>query len=336
MGALSCPPWVPHPWRGPSPPARKGLVPPLAPTCHPLLAPLQPRGARSRARTLLCFLFCLLQFENKSLWIRLASDPSPRRAEGTPPHVPASPPTPPSRQQPPRESLYLLTYISTPPLQNLCFPKNSYTVWEGGAKRGEKQGGGNGDGVSPAPGGLLARRGSPQPCSALGWGHRRLQPHLGRVTLLPYSFIIIIIIIPFFFFLNSCKVLGRGGQKENGAPIPQPGTTGVSRIPPQDGELGWGGAYEGFTGQGGAGGRGLTRLLPTTYKRERDGGGCKRHPGVLWGGPPGSHPAGSQRGGGPGHGRSHPAPAGPPGCAGPTGRPRSSPPPRAAGPCPST
>ena len=135
MGALSCPPWVPHPWRGPSPPARKGLVPPLAPTCHPLLAPLQPRGARSRARTLLCFLFCLLQFENKSLWIRLASDPSPRRAEGTPPHVPASPPTPPSRQQPPRESLYLLTYISTPPLQNLCFPKNSYTVWEGGAKR---------------------------------------------------------------------------------------------------------------------------------------------------------------------------------------------------------
>lgn len=138
MGALSCPPWVPHPRRGPSPPARKGLVPPLAPTCHPLLAPPWPGGLGAGLG--LC---SVSYFVCYSLRIKVCGSGSPwiHRCIGQkgPPPTSLLQPPPPDRQQPLWESLYLLTYISTPPLQNLCFPKNSYTVW-GGGRGGQARG----------------------------------------------------------------------------------------------------------------------------------------------------------------------------------------------------
>lgn len=240
MGALSCPPWVPHPRRGPSPPARKGLVPPLAPTCHPLLAPPWPGGLGAGLG--LC---SVSYFVCYSLRIKVCGSGSPRihrriGQKGPPPTSLLQPP-PPDRQQPLWESLYLLTYISTPPLQNLCFPKNSYTVWgggEGGAKRGAKRGEGNGDGASPAPG-APGEEGAPHPRSALGWGHRRPQPRLGRVTLLPYSFIIIIIIIPFFLTRAKYWGGGEGAKKRAGPPSHSRAPRGSHVSPPRMG--GWGG-----------------------------------------------------------------------------------------------
>lgn len=198
MGALSCPPWVPHPRRGPSPPARKGLVPPLAPTCHPLLAPPWPGGLGAGLG--LC---SVSYFVCYSLRIKVCGSGSPRihrriGQKGPPPTSLLQPP-PPDRQQPLWESLYLLTYISTPPLQNLCFPKNSYTVWGGGrggpseGQSGEKEMG-TGQALHR---GLLARRGPRIP--AVLWGGGTAGRSLASVGSL-YCHIHLLLLLLFLFF----------------------------------------------------------------------------------------------------------------------------------------
>lgn len=188
-----------HPPRcGPSPPARKGLVPHLAPAGPPMGGGIGDPDSALFLKFFVCYSLRIKVCGSGLPPGGMALQDLPWGDRHPPPQALPSPPQ--QAAAPVGVALFINRHEHTAGTE-LVLSKNSYRKGAGGergqagAKRGWEGGvparkEGAGEGKSPTPG----------PHRGLGGGGcRQPQPCLGWVTLLPYSFIIIII-IPFFFF----------------------------------------------------------------------------------------------------------------------------------------